>query len=873
MFKNFLLIFLISVTSIFAQTKAYLKNEDGKILLGNHFIERVISVSPGSVGTTELVNKLSGKKYHVKDDVFGLHVVFSGLGPAPGEEQNGENDALLTARDFKYVGYKSSDLVGGGKELTLSFRFDWEMARFYLDVNYEVFPAEFSMRKWIELADSSYGIQFLDRIDVESMKFESPDFSHGKFGQPVFDNDIFMGVEYPTVENKMDDGTLRIGYVVGKKIVKTPFRSHTSIIGASRSPVKLRQTFMDYVDGIKVNGTRPYLLYNSWYDLRNPAIAHDSAGVMNEKTVLNAVSEFKRHLYDKYRISLDGFVLDDAWDKYASLWNLDSTRFPNGLTPVVDSLSTMSTSLGLWASPFGGYSNRDLRVNWAAAHGYETTGDFYCLAGTKYKAAFTGKMDEYARDYHLGYFKWDGFLLSCNEPDHGHPTGIYSREASVSSYIDVMQSVRKINPDIFLNITSGTWLSPWWLRYADCIWMQGEDYGYQESLPSLNDRDKAITYKDVVLWDDFRKSDLLFPISSLMTHGIIKGRYNLLGGANESLSSFSDEVMMYFGRGVMMWELYITPELLSHGEWNALASAIKWAKSNVDVLKHTRMILGNPSKGEVYGYVHMTKSKGIVVLRNPGVDRKTANVSLTADLGDIDPNVPYYLKVIYPYNYIFPHPVKLGEGLKLTLDGYEVLAAELIPAGAVDGELPVGIRYSDEMGKLFVYGEAGTAAHVKALSGKELGTIHFNGTAEAPKYKVISQSSGVTGYSGHISIQVPSNYSNPRLAMLVTSPRKIDGKFEIKVNGVERVPSVKKGNGQWYWAIVPLEKGGNDVECSIAMPGMGGANVSSWLMGQEALVQQQAGVSGRVDESNLPAKPYPCNEESKTIEISSYGVK
>ena len=76
------------------------------------------------------------------------------------------------------------------------------------------------MRKWIDIVDSSYGIQFLDKIFVESMEFDKKDFSRGQFGQPVFNNDIFIGVEYPTVENEIAGGKVRCGYVAGETIKK-----------------------------------------------------------------------------------------------------------------------------------------------------------------------------------------------------------------------------------------------------------------------------------------------------------------------------------------------------------------------------------------------------------------------------------------------------------------------------------------------------------------------------------------------------------------------------------------------------------------------------------------------------------------------------
>ena len=100
-----------------------------------------------------------------------------------------------------------------------------------------------------------------------------------------------------------------------------------------------------------------------------------------------------------------------------------------------------------------------------------------------------------------------------------------------------------------------------------------------------------------------------------------------------------------------------------------------------------------PLEKEPYGFAHLTKRKGILVLRNPNAIKQTVSVRLTADLGDIDPGAKYYVKVIYPYNLILPAPVKMSESVSVDLDGYEVLTAELIPADNIDKNLPVGVKY------------------------------------------------------------------------------------------------------------------------------------------------------------------------------------
>jgi hypothetical protein len=857
MLKKIVFILTIGLSFTSAQNNAYIIKSNGVLKIGNNFLERIISINTDKAATTEIINKSAGTTYKVKSDEFVLQVVFTGIGPAYSKNQNGENPVDLTSKDFDYTGYSTKDLSDGGKELTLKYNFDYDITKFRLKVCYEIYPNNNFMRKWIEIADSAQGLEFLSKIYLESMRFDIRDFSHGQFGQPVLNKDIFFAVEYPSVENEINGSEARTGYLVGYKIEKTPYVTYTSVLGVAPSKIKLEETFMNYVEGIKVAGTRPYLLYNSWYDFRNPAIVKDTASIMNEKHVLNRIATFKKYMYERYGIALDAFVLDDGWDNYESLWGIDSTRFPNGFTPFLKPLKEMGTSFGIWASPLCGYSKRSVRVNWGYEHGYEKTGDFLCFAGTHYKAAYKKIMTDYTKEYNIGYFKWDGFLLSCNEPDHGHRVGIYSREDLLSTYIEMMEAVRKVNPEIYLNVTTGTWLSPWWLKYADCIWMQGEDYAYAEDVPSINDRDKSITYRDAVLWDDYQKQHLLFPISSLMTHGIIKGRLNFLGGKNESLDSFSNEVMMYFGRGVMMWELYVSPDLLSDAEWEAIASSVKWAKYNKTTLEKTRMILGDPLKRQTYGYIHLTKDKGILLLRNPDVSRRDVKIKLTADLGDLDPGKIYYVKIIYPYNMILKNPVKLNDILNIDLDGYEVLTAELIPADKLDKGIPKGIKYSIEDKYLYTY------------TGDSKSKIEINennpGSNDGALFTLKS------------TVSVPSNCENTKFAYLIFPDKKIEKKikpkFEIKVNGEKAEVKVEQENGKWFWVISDLKGGENTIECNFNFGFKIKGKISTYVLTDNKLVAKEVSDKEMHKEEILPAKPYPPDIQKEIIPVNNYEIK
>ena len=877
--KKCLFLMLFFILNVYGQDTSYVLKENSVFKIGNRFIERTVALNDENKIPTVILNKISGRSYSVSSNEFSLTIVFAGFGPAPGKKQNGENPSILTAKDFQFDDYKILSKNQGSKTLELKYSLADYLYSFNLNVCYKIKDDEPFIRKWIEISDSSEGIHFLDRINVEDIEFDEPNFTHGEFGQPVFNNGIFLGVEYPAVENIIDGNHLKMGYVIGEKITKNKIISYPSVIGVSSSPEKLEQSFMTYVDSIKVKGTRPFLLYNSWYDLRNPAIAEGPETIMNEKNVLNRIESFKKYMFEKHHIYLDAFVLDDGWDNYNSIWEIDTGHLPHKFTPFIKPLKEMNTKLGIWASPFCGYSNREKRVKWGSEHGYERTGEFLCFAGKKYKAQFEKKMVEYVKGYDLGYFKWDGFLLACNEPDHGHLPGIYSRTELIATYIHMMRAVRKINPDIFINITVGSWLSPWWLKYADCIWMQGEDYAYAEDVPSMNPRDKAITYRDAVLWDNFQNQKLLFPISSMMTHGIIKGRLNFLGGKNEALDSFTNEVMMYFGRGVMMWELYISPDLLTDPEWDAIASSLKWAKANKNVLSKTRMILGDPLKRESYGYVHLTKGKGIILLRNPYVDAKTINIHLDQALGDLKEGQEYFVKVVYPYKEVLPQAFIFPGDLSFEMNGYEILLLELVPIDNIEPNTPIGVRYDiNENKNIILYGEAGSQVDYKTFAQEEISKINFEGVPQKVNInKIEGTHQEENSVKGRFSVEVPDSYKNSKIGFLIEPDGRLQDElepgYEVKVNGNVIDPQVEQENGKWFWATVPVKGGENEIDYKIIFKDETKGKIGLWLMADQILQASLLNKKLDMTSEELPPKPYPSDINKLTMKINSYTIQ
>ncbi len=454
----------------------------------------------------------------------------------------------------------------------------------------------------------------------------------------------------------------------------------------------MKRWFFEYLDRVRVAPLRPYALYNTWYDLRSPEYPKWSADrVMSEATCL-AMARVLREQMERHGIRLDAFVLDDGWDVYESDWVIRKKQWPAGFKPLSDELAKSGTSLGVWFGPTGGYcSTRAPLVDESAR--LRDRGGYALRRGREIRRrSFAAASSDLVERDGVGYFKWDGIQFSCSEPGHGHPTDVYSRRAVMESVAAMCRAVRERRPDIFLNISSGTWLSPWWVRYANTIWMQGMDYGFAD-VPSMSRRDGSITYRDFVLYDDFRVQDRWFPIANLMTHGIIKGKDFSVGVESEPLDKFTDDVLLYFARGVADVRALHLPR---HPERGRMGLDLEvdgvGARPFPDPHEH-EMVGGNPMKGEPYAYVHFKGSRGIVAARNPVMRPAAIEVGLETAHGLDAGASSLVLERVYPTRWISPRLHRAGERIDIALDGFETAVYEIYPLGEATEPLVAGVVF------------------------------------------------------------------------------------------------------------------------------------------------------------------------------------
>ena len=411
-------------------------------------------------------------------------------------------------------------------------------------------------------------------------------------GSPVTAGTWFLGFEHPLSECRVraDRATCRLS-----RELPVPAGRHvtySSVIGVAH-PTQLRRDFLNYVELERAHPYRTFLHYNSWYDL-------GFFDRYNEQDAVAVVQRFGDELTKKRGVKLDSFMFDDGWDDPSTLWKFNP-GFPDGFTKVSQTAATYSAAPGIWLSPWGGYDGpKEKRLTSAHAQGFETNEGGLALSGPNYYRYFRDTCVEMIAKYGVNQFKFDG-TGKANEVIKGSEF-----DSDFDAAIHLIGELRAKKPDLYVNLTTGTYPSPFWLLYADSIWRGGEDHSFAGV---GTDRQRWITYRDSQLYRHVVEDGPLFPLNSLMLHGLIYARYAERLGSDPG-HDFPDEVHSYFGTGTQLQEMYITPSLLSSDDWDVLAEAAKWSRDNAQTLKDSHWIAGDPARLEVYGWASWSRAEG-----------------------------------------------------------------------------------------------------------------------------------------------------------------------------------------------------------------------------------------------------------------------
>lgn len=484
-------------------------------------------------------------------------------------------------------------------------------------------------------------------------------------GSPVATETEFMGVEYPTSHSQVSGD--RVCCWVDRKL---PIRagqtvSYSAVIGTAPKG-QLRRAFLRYIERERAHPYRPFLHYNCWYDL-----GWDKK--YTEAESLDRIDRFGEELTVKRGVKLSSFLFDDGWDDTHTTWDFDK-GMPNGFVPLAREAAKYHTAPGAWLSPWGGYGDRRTeRLAAARRNGYEVDSQGLALSGPRYYERFRQVCLELEKQG-VNQFKFDG----TGSPDKQYPGSRF--DSDFDAAIALIRDLRRAEPDLFVNLTTGTWPSPFWTLYADSIWRGGEDHAFA-GVGTW--RQKWMTYRDGDTYHGVVLRGPLYPLNSLMLGGLIYATYAEHVGDDPG-DDFKDDVQAYFGSGTQLQEMYVTPTLLTPNNWDDLATVAKWAGANADVLKDVHWIGGDPLKLEVYGHAAWNGARAIIQLRNPSDKPQEYVLDIRSALDLPTGAKPGYV-VWNPFRAgprtVTPMYFKAGDPVKIPLQPFQVVTFQMTGAG------------------------------------------------------------------------------------------------------------------------------------------------------------------------------------------------
>ena len=553
------------------------KLHDESYTLSNKYVSRTLSWKEGTLTTDEIKNVKTGKVYSPTGEEFVIRMDQPEVPVSP--------DSMVV-KDA-YV----QDTDDGERLIVRLIDRNYYGTEFR--IVYELNDNDFWGRKWIEIFPPSAKTLKVNSVSVEELKFAGVTCTHQGIGQPVYMDDMVFGLEWPTSANLFKQSTVSCTHYPAWN-VDQPFASKRCIWGAAPKGRMANWFMHTYLPTIRVSKPIPVLAY------------HYQAG-----------ETFPSRYFREERLRLDAFVAGQGWSNPKSIFKSKT----DGTYPSIASLQEQvldklpGCKTGVWM-PLNGTLAVD--AQWAAENQYEKTNDGgFDLLGTKYNEALSAQIVSLIKDSGINYFKNDFNKFACDNTENGHRGGGKSgAESQVEGALKHLSYIKYLNPQAFISFHTGNNVSPWWLMACDSVTVDSIENARFRHMKIEN----LITAKDVLFQNALAKNSAQFPANGFSQPHLADG---VMFKESEAFTkSWENYVMMYLGRGCTNWEFSTSPAKMTPETWNFLAKKISWARQNSKTLaESTRFILGDPAKGEAYGYAHVRRNRVLLFIRNPGMGK------------------------------------------------------------------------------------------------------------------------------------------------------------------------------------------------------------------------------------------------------------
>jgi hypothetical protein len=325
-----------------------------------------------------------------------------------------------------------------------------------------------------------------------------------------------------------------------------------------------------------------------------------------------------------------------------------------------------------------------------------------------------------------------------------------------------------------------------------------------------------------------------------------------------------------------MWELYISPHLLSEAEWDALAQSIRWAKNRFPLLKNTEMIGGNPGKREAYGYAHFSDTEGIITLRNPSIQPQTVSIELLPSQGVRPLASSLVLEQVYPIRWISPRLYAAEDAINLSLGGYETAVYEIYPLEEAEVPLLAGVTFETikPQANSYTIKVLESDKNARLLNPEKLKNpsgITIPEVKTPPLVQDVSLSAKKNEINIHFGLL--DKIIQATLAVLLEPEVDSGNVDEIEISvtlGTKKVePKIEKQNGKWYWMKLPVKPGIHSVKITVKSgEERWRSRVSAWLVCDcsPQAKKIQFNLTRRIEQNRpMPPSAFPAGTIRKNI--------
>ena len=663
--------------------------ESKDFVVENDAMARTLSVIEGKLQTTKIANHRAGTTVTLTNAMeFRLRL-------SDGTDKPG-TAVTLTSSDFDVVTVATNS-TGYTFTLTNVFR------QLGVTIQYNLAANDFFARKRITIVTAKPVT--LERIDVEALALpdayqpyttreitaNAPGRWNPGLGQPLYTSNsaTFWGVEFPAADSQVRNGALYAGYLWGRQLIPgKPYQAYPGVFGVADDPRFMTDAFFDYIDHIRVRPLRLQVQYNSWFDY--------GKNVSQEKFAASVARLNEELVVRRGNPPLNAYVIDDGWEDTAVGWSnkvwLVNKKFDPDFASSFKAVAAARSRLGLWLSPgclFGAHAE----VAMMRTNGYEALDDWMSMAGPRYMQALEDRLTELTRQG-VVFYKFDGLFGHLNIRDfelHGERYGIagmpqlgldgfkdsdprlndprydelkiYYLTAGTERLMQIFQELGQTDPDIYIVISNGAYLSPWWLMYVDTIWMINAG----DAAAGAGRRDELV-YRDGRYYDIWRQKNIQFPMCAVFNHEPKKT------STGESTEEFRNYLFMSLSRGTGFEELYLKPSVLSSNDWDTLSDGLHWARDRFPAFARVRMHGGDPAAGEVYGYTAWNEAKGYISIHNPSDQPQNYTIMLDRAFGLVPGSGPFAISsAVGPATLDgLPKTCKFGDTLTFSLAPGEI---------------------------------------------------------------------------------------------------------------------------------------------------------------------------------------------------------